>query len=239
MSGPAIHLGLRPCRFSVNKSNTLNLQFNFNRVNADDVDLNGSTRSVAPIDNSAALTGDSYWVRGNLTTVVGSNKVNQFLAQWAQDQRSLLPNSTGPEFVINGFGVLGGNAIANESYTSNINRYSDDFSTTHGDVILHMGATFAYNPASLRHEANLNGVFDFNSLADYLDGDVRRYQQTFATGNDVYDASVRELGFYFDSRFSLSKQLTVTAGLRWDGSGIRSHLIPTSPSHRRRRFPMT
>ena len=203
--------------FLLNKSNTLNLQFNFNRVNANDVDLNGSTRSIAPIDNSAALTGDSYWVRGNLTTVIGSDKVNQFLAQWAQDQRSLLPNSTGPEFVINGFGALGGNAIANESYTSNINRYSDDFSVTHGGVILHVGATFAYNPASLRHEANLNGVFDFNSLADYLDGDVRRYQQTFVTGNDVYDASVRELGFYFDSRFPLSSKLTVTAGLRWDG----------------------
>jgi len=203
--------------FMLNKTNSLNLQFNFNRVNANNIDLSGSSRSIAPIDNSAALTGDSYWVRGNLTTVLGSNKVNQFLAQWAQDQRTLLPNSTSPEFVINGFGVLGGNSIANESYTSNINRYSDDFSVTHGGLILHFGATFAYNPASPAHEANLNGVFDFNSLADYLDGNVRRYQQTFITGNGVYNAAVKNLGFYLDSRFPLNKQLTVTAGLRWDG----------------------
>ncbi len=33
----------------------------------------------------------------------------------------------------------------------------------------------------------------------------------------MYDAAVRELGFYFDSRFPLGRQLTVTAGLRWDG----------------------
>ena len=59
------------------------------------------------------LTGDSYWVRGSLTTVIGSHKVNQFLAQWAQDQRTLTPNSNPPEFVINGFGVLGGNSLAN------------------------------------------------------------------------------------------------------------------------------
>ena len=186
-------------------------------MNANDVDLNGSTRSIAPIDNSAALTGDSYWVRGNLTTVFGSNKVNQFIAQWAQDQRTLLPNSTGPEFVINGFGVLGGNSIANESYTSNINRYSDDFSITRGSTIFRFGAAFGYDPARLQHEANLNGVFDFNSLADYLDGDVRRYQQTFLIGDTVYNGTVKELGFYVDSRFALTKKLTVTAGLRWDG----------------------
>ena len=119
--------------------------------------------------------------------------------------------------MINGFGVLGGNSIANESYTSNINRYSDDFSITRGGTILRFGADFAYDPASLRHEANLNGVFDFNSLADYLDGNIRRYQQTFITGNPVYDGAVKELGFYVDSRFPVGKKLTVTAGLRWDG----------------------
>jgi hypothetical protein len=203
--------------FLLNQANTLNLQFNFNRVNANDVNLDGSTRSIATLDNSAALTGDSYWVRGNLTTVLGSSRVNQFIAQWAQDQRTLLPNSTGPEFVVNGFGVLGGNSIANQSYTSNINRYSDDFSVTHGGTIIRFGADFGYDPASLQHEANLNGVFNFNSLADYLGGNVRRYQQTFVTGNPVYDGAVKELGFYVDSRFPLSKKLTVTAGLRWDG----------------------
>ena len=203
--------------FLLNAANTLNLQFNFNRVSANDVDLSGSTRSIAPIDNSAALNGNSYWLRGNLTTVLGSSRVNQFLAQWAQDQRMLSPNSTSPEFVINGFGVVGGNSIANESYTSNINRYSDDFSITHGSTIVRFGASFGYNPASLRHEANLNGVFDFNSLADYLAGNVRRYQQTFITGDGVYNGAVKELGFYIDSRFAVTKTVTLTAGLRWDG----------------------
>ena len=203
--------------FLLSQANTLNLQFNFNRVNASNVDLDGSTRSLASADNSASLTGDSYWVRGNLTTVLSSTKVNQFLAQWAQDQRTLTPNSTSPEFVINGFGVLGGNSIANESYTSNINRYNDDFSITRGAMIVRFGADFGYNPATLRHEANLNGVFDFNSLADFLAGDLRRYQQTFVVGNGIYDGAVKEVGLYFDAKLPVSKSVTVTAGLRWDG----------------------
>ncbi|MGC2108880.1 MAG: carboxypeptidase regulatory-like domain-containing protein, partial [Candidatus Korobacteraceae bacterium] len=202
--------------FLLNAATTLNLQFNFNRVNATNLD-DGSTRSIAPIDNSASLTGDSYWVRGNLTTIVGSNKVNQLLAQWAQDQRTLTPNSDAPEMVINGFGVLGGNAIANESYTSKINRVNDDFSITRGAAVVHFGAGFAYNPADLRHEANLNGRFDFDSLADFLAGDPRRYQQTFYTGDPYYDAAVRELGLYIDAKLPVTKTLTVTAGMRWDG----------------------
>ena len=202
--------------FLLNKANTLNLEFNFNRVNATNLD-EGSTRSIAPIDNAAALAGDSYWVRGNLTTVFSSSRVNQFLAQWAQDQRTLTPNSDTPELVINGFGILGGNALANESYTSDINRYNDDLAITHGGIVVHIGIDFGYDPASLRHEANLNGRFDFDSLADYLAGDPRRYQQTFYTGNPYYDGTVKELGFYVDAKLPVTKTVTVTAGLRWDG----------------------
>ncbi len=201
--------------FLLNPANTLSLAFNFNRVNASNI--NTSTRSIAPADNAAALTGNSYWVRGNLTTVFGSDMVNQFLAQWAQDQRTLTPNSTGPEFIINGFGMLGGNALANQAYTSNINRYSDDLAITRAGMVLHFGVDFGYNPATLRQEANLNGQFDFNSLADYLAGDPRRYQQTFYTGDPYYRGAVRELGLYVDAKVPLTSKLTVTAGLRWDG----------------------
>ncbi len=202
--------------FLLNQANTLNLQFNFNRVNATNID-DGSTRSIAPIDNGASLTGNSYWVRGNLTTLFGSQKVNQLLWQWAQDQRDLVPNSNSPELVINGFGVLGGNALANQAYTSNINRVSDDLAITRGGAILHVGVSFGYDPAQLRHEANLNGRFDFDSLAAFLAGDPRRYQQTFVTGNPLYDGAVRELGLYADARLPITKQLTITVGLRWDG----------------------
>jgi hypothetical protein len=203
--------------FLLGASNTLNLQFNFNHVNARNLDDGTSTRSIAPIDHATSLTGNSYWLRGNVTTLFGASRVNQLIAQWAQDQRDRLPNSTAPELVINGFGVLGGNAIANERYTSNINRYADDFAVTHGGAVLHFGVDFAYNPARLRHEANLNGRFDFDSLADYLAGTPRRYQQTFIFGNGVYDGAVKELGFYVDAKLPVTKALTVTAGLRWDG----------------------
>ena len=201
--------------FLLNAANTLNVAFNFNRVHATNVD-DGSTRSTATLTNSAQLTGDSYWIHGNLTTVFGTQKVNQLLAQWAQDQRSLTPNSDAPEMVINGFGVLGGNSLANDLYTSNINRFNDDLAITRGGFILHVGGGFGYNPAQQRHEANPNGRFDFDSLADFLANDPRRFQQTFVVGDGLYQGSVRNFGLYADAKIPLGKMLTLTAGLRWD-----------------------
>ena len=201
--------------FLLNSTNTLNVEFDFNHIHATNVD-DTSTRSTATADNSALLGGDSYWVRGNLTTVIGTRYVNQFLAQWAQDQRSLTPNSNAPEMVINGFGVLGGNGLANYSYTSNINRVNNDLAITRGGAILHVGGGFAYNPAQQRHEANLNGRFDFDSLADFLANQPRRFQQTFFVGDGLYDGSVRDFSLYADAKLPLGKKLTLTAGLRWD-----------------------
>ena len=45
---------------------------------------------------------------------------------------------------------------------------------------------------------------------------IRRYQQTFITGNDVYSGAVRELGMYVNAKLTVTDKLTVTAGLRWD-----------------------
>jgi TonB dependent receptor len=88
---------------------------------------------------------------------------------------------------------------------------------TKGSVLLQFGGGFAYDPAGEEHEANINGRFDFNSLADYLADHPRRYQQTFITGDVQYKGSLREAGFYFNGKVPLTQQLTLTAGLRWDG----------------------
>jgi hypothetical protein len=201
--------------FLLNSNNNLNVQFNYNRLNASGLD-EGSTRSLASPDNNILLTGDSYWVRGTLNTLFGSSIVNQFLAQWARDDRNLRPSSTTAEYVINGFGVLGGNSLYPNLYQSNNARFGDDVSIVRGKLQLHFGGDFAYDPGHLQREANLNARFDYDSLDAFLANDIRRYQQTFITGNDLYSGAVRELGLYVSAKLTVTGKLTVTAGLRWD-----------------------
>ena len=185
--------------FVLNNNNTLNLQFNYNRLNASGLD-DGSTRSLASGDNNINLTGDSYWVRGTLNTLFGSTIVNQVLAQWARDDRNLTPSSTMPEYVINGFGILGGNSVYPNLYRSETTRLGDDVAIVRGKLQLHFGGDFAYDPGRQQREANGNAQFDYDSLTAYLTNDIRRYQQTFITGNDVYSGAVRELGMYVNAK---------------------------------------
>jgi len=149
------------------------------------------------------------------------------LAQWARDDRNLTPRSTAPEYVINGFGVLGGNGLYPNLYRSDSTRLGDDLAIIRGKLQLHLGGDFAYDPARQQREANLNARFDYDSLDAFLAHDIRRYQQTFVTGNAVYSGSVRELGLYVNGKLTLNDRLTLTAGLRWDGQWNPQ---PTNPN---------
>lgn len=206
-------------RFDVvaNSKNSFSVESISNRVRTTGLDQIGSTRVLAARENGVSLSGQSTWLRGSLTTILGSRTVNQFLAQWAGNRRDYMPDLNQPEIVINGFGVLGGNALGLNRYTSSVREVSDVVAITRGADLLRLGADFSDDPATQLYQANLNGRLDFNSLADYLAGLPRRYQQTFLTGNATYRGTVRRLGLYASAKLPLTTRLTLTAGLRWDG----------------------
>jgi hypothetical protein len=200
----------------LNEANTLNALVTLNRVRGSDIG-NGSTRSINTLDNSDSLSGQSVWTKASLTTVVNSHSFNQVLVSWSGDHRNMTPNSTAPEQEVNGFGILGGDALGPRIYTSNQLQLGDTISISRGGALLDIGTDFAYSPAYEQQEANLNGRFDYNSLSDYLANMPRRYQQTFVTGNTRYQGAVRGLEMFASGKLPLSKKLTMTAGLRWAG----------------------
>jgi hypothetical protein len=197
--------------------NSLNLQLVFNHVGGSNINRLGSSRSLATGDNSDHLSGQSLWSKAALTTLLNERSVNQLLVSWSGDHRNLTPNSTAPEVNINGFGSFGGDSLGPHLYTSQQLQLLDTVSITRGARSLSLGGAFHYDPAYELEEANLNGRFDFNSLASYLAGQPRRYQQTFVTGNTRYQASVRTAGLFADAKAPLGHNVTLTAGLRWDG----------------------
>jgi hypothetical protein len=200
----------------LNEANTLNVLVAANRVSGSNIG-GGSTRSITTLDNADSLSGQSVWSKASLTTVVNSHSFNQGVVSWAGDHRNLTPNSTAPEQSISGFGILGGDALGPHIYTSNQLQLIDTLSISRGGALLDVGADFAYSPAYEQQEANLNGRFDYNSLANFEANLPRRYQQTFATGNTRYQGSVRGLEMFASGKLPLGKKLTMTAGLRWGG----------------------
>ena len=203
--------------FVVNKANTLNLQVNYNRLSAGNVNADNSTRTLSDIDNQLDLTGQSVWARAGLTSTLGATRVNRAAAEWATDHRSLDPNSVAPEMFIDGFGVLGGNTFSPERFTANKLQLSDDLSMLWRGATIGVGGSMVYAPARSMQEPYVNGRFDFSSLADYLAGDIRRYRQTFVTGDAAYDEATELAGLYVAIKVPVTGKLALSAGLRWEG----------------------
>jgi hypothetical protein len=198
----------------LNPENSLNLELGLNRIRASNMG-DDSTRSLATLEHASSLSGQSIWGKAALTSILNDRSVNELLVSWAGDHRNISPRSTSAEIDINGFGTLGGNSLGQHLYTSNQLQLSDSVSLSKGAALFSMGGNFAYDPAHEQEEANLNGRFDYNSLADYLSFRPRRYQQTFVTGNTLYQGAVRELSLYANGKITLSPKITLTAGLRW------------------------
>jgi hypothetical protein len=213
--------------FVLSSANTLNLQFNYTRVDATGLSP-GSSRTDEAASHRTSLTGHSNWGRGNLTTLFGSKTVNQFIAQWAGNENDLRPNSLAPEIVINGFGALGGNGLAPQAYSWQRRALSDDLAFSRSRILVQVGGSFADDPVRSRQEAYLNGRFDFDSLADYLSLTPRRYRQTFVVGNPDFRGSGRELGLYVNAKMQLRSSLALTAGLRWEGQWNPQPLNPNA-----------
>ena len=220
----------------VSEANTLNVVIAGNRVSA--VNLgDGSTRSVEAATHASSLSGQSIWSKVGLTTLVNQRSVNQSAVSWSVDHRNIAPNSTAPEVVINGFGTLGGDGLGPHLYTSHQTQLIDTLTITRGGASLDLGGAFGYSPAYEQQEANLNGRFDYNSMASYLANTPRRYQQTFATGDIRYQGSVRGLGLFANGKVPIGKTVTFTAGLRWDGQWNPQPQHPNAAITQTRQIP--
>jgi hypothetical protein len=201
----------------MNSSNTLSTQLVLDRVRSSNAG-DGLTRTLATPTHTSNFGGQSVTARLGLTTVLNAHALNQAVLAYSNDHRLRAPLSTAPEFFINGFGILGGDSAGPHRYTSQQWQVIDDVILTRGRNELTFGGRFAASPAYEQREPDLNARFDYTSLADYLNNNPRRFQQTIPfTAVPYYQDTVNELGLYANLRIALRPTLFLTAGLRWAG----------------------
>jgi hypothetical protein len=204
----------------INTRNTLNLEMAGTRVRStymEDLSGDGEERTLGAASTAANESGQSLFAKVGLSTVLSATSVNRALVAWSSDHRAIIPLSTAPEFFINGFGVLGGSSLGAHLYTAQQWQTADDVTLSRGRSLLSFGGAFFYDPSYEQREDNLNGRFDYSSLADYLNNAPRRFQQTFVTRNVRYSDAVKSVGLYVNERVELHRGLALTAGLRWAG----------------------
>lgn len=201
----------------MSQRNTLSADVVLDRIRSTDSG-DGITRTLAVPSHASNFGGQSASARLGLTTVLTGRAFNQVNLAYSNDHRLRTPLSTVPELFINGFGVLGGDSMGMHRYTSQQWQLIDDVMLTRGRNEFTFGGRFAASPAYEELEPNLNARFDYNSLADYLNDNPRRFQETIPIAAfPRYQATVSGLGLYANARVALRPKLFVTAGLRWNG----------------------
>ncbi len=226
--------------YQLRPATTLNLQYTY----AAQYGLNFggvSGQTTAASTNNTILNRASQGIKGAATTVVSGSMLNELRGQWVYDNRTQEPNSTLAEITINDFGTLGGNKSG--TYIYNATRYQllDIFSWTRGSHTIKFGVDMNINPQQQQRETNYGGVYTFATLANYLaavGGDntkIQQYQQSIATNGTQgrYEGTQKDFSAFITDTFKVRRDLTITAGLRWEG---QLNPQPTSPNPK---YPFT
>src|SRR5712672_2069958 len=169
------------------------------------------------IDASArgnSFTSDNA-LSGSLTSVLGSQAVNDFRFQLATRRAVLRTNQPlGPGIDIAGLVTFGRTYGGNSARRENHYQGGYTYSRSLGKHLWRAGGTV--NRVRLRAGVpdSFGGIYLFNSLADFLAGAPDQFRQAF--GNPNVDFPVTSFGGFVQDHWSLARQLTIDLGVRYD-----------------------
>ena len=232
-NNPLVAFGRLDYQLATN--HTLNFQYTYAAQYG--LTFNGPTgQTNAAVTNNLALDRASQGVKGAVTSVLTPNIINEVRAQWAYDNRLFTPTSLLPEINFSdNWAVLGGGKAGFEIYNVKKTQILDNMTWMHGIHSIKFGVDVNINPQQQLREANYSGLYQFRNLADYLAalaGDkskILRYQQSVAANGTQgrYEGTQQDHALFITDTIRLRKDLTLTAGLRWEA---QINPQPTSPN---------
>src|SRR6266481_3218497 len=195
------------------RNTALMLRYTFtnNKESGDAFNTNGLIDASA---RGSSFTSDNA-LSGSLTTVLGSEAVSDLRFQGATRHAVLRTNEPfGPEIDIAGLITFGRPYAGNSERRENHYQASYTYSRTRGKHLWKVGGTV--NRVRLRAEVpdGFEGVYLFGSLRDFLARNPNQFRQGF--GNSNVDFPVTSIGGFVQDHWSLTHQLTVDLGVRYD-----------------------
>jgi len=169
------------------------------------------------IDASARgsrFTSDNA-LSASITSVLGSQAVSDLRFQAATRRAVLRTNQPfGPEIDIAGLATFGRPYGGNSARRENHYQANYTYARTVEKHLWKVGGTV--NRVRLRGDLpdGFGGVYLFNSLADFLAGAPDQFRQAF--GNPNVDFPVTSFGGFVQDHYSLTRQLTIDLGVRYD-----------------------
>lgn len=142
------------------------------------------------------------------------------------DLGNFSPSNT--NFVFNAGTTIGSTAASQGAFTGIFqNRWMPSINAVwnHGKHTFTFGGSYSYTQLNARDERTNAGMIGFNNFADFLTGSPITYTAngfiatTFLQGDANRYYRSNETGWYFQDKFQLKPNLSISAGLRFDYHG--------------------
>lgn len=215
--------------YNINTNNSLNFQYTFSDFRGDNFSVLDEGVTLTDRANEIYRKGRSNGLKGSLVSVLSPNVVNEFRGQIATDNRREEANNAGPEFRVDGLGLpgssnarFGGNGSRPRIFETTRYQISDNVSWNTGDHGIKFGIDVNINKFRGQRVPDGQGVWRFQSsgavsaLENYINNIPRRLEQTALIMPEFAAAEgfQKEYGLFFTDKFKVTKNFTLTAGLR-------------------------
>jgi hypothetical protein len=188
---------------------------------------NDQSDGTGDLTNGNFTTNQMIIANVTLNSLLSNSSVNQFTAGY-QYWNNLIASHISAPLVTFPDASFGTNTNVPQQSWQRKWQFRDDISKTIGKHTLKGGFDFIDNPSE-------GGFFEFSSTLEIdfaadpsvILSDAKNYPQKFATpgavvgmsqasGNPYFLVSTKQLGFYFQDDWKVSKRLTLNLGIRWD-----------------------
>jgi hypothetical protein len=152
---------------------------------------------------------------GSLTTVYGSDAVGDLRFQAATRHAVLrTTDAAGPEIDIAGIVDFGRPYAGPSTRRENHYQAGYTYTRTKGKHTWKAGAVISRVGLRASAEDGFGGVYLFNTLQDFLEGNPDQFRQSF--GDPTVNFAVTNLGAFVQDHWSLASRLTLDLGVRYD-----------------------
>jgi len=152
---------------------------------------------------------------GSLTSLLGSNAVNDLRFQLARRSVTLRTNDeVGPGVEVVGLLNFGRPFAGNSRYREDHSELTDTFERTRGSHLYKLGGTVNHVEISSFTPDGFGGIYIFPSLEDFFGGAPATFLQAFGSPNTAF--AVTNYGAFLQDHFSLTSRTTLNLGLRYD-----------------------
>ena len=226
--GPLIETGVVPASFDttnffarvdhrISDRNQLGARYSMYHIEAVNSRNVGGLNAVS---RGAGIADTDQTLQVSNVTTLSSRTVNELRFQYTNSRLDAPVNDeAGPAVNISGFANFGTATFSPLGRDINLVEVVDNVSTQLGNHSLKAGGGFLYNRLNIFFPGAIQGVYNFTSVNNFLNGVYGTYQQAFGAPEQFQ--SNPNFGVFMQDEWRARRDLTINAGLRYDVQYLR------------------